>query len=70
MTPVRLEPAASRSRVKDSTTEPLRSLFESRIYLDQLYSGREGGGGGGGGGVVANDWCIILFRVLKFRIQI
>ena len=28
MTPVRLEPAASRSRVKHSTTEPLRSLKE------------------------------------------
>ena len=27
MTPVRLEPAASRSRVKHSTTEPLRSQF-------------------------------------------
>ena len=27
MTPVRLEPAASRSRVKHSTTEPLRSLY-------------------------------------------
>ena len=26
MTPVRLEPAASRSRVKHLTTEPLRSL--------------------------------------------
>ena len=26
MTPVRLEPAALRSRVKNSTTEPLRSL--------------------------------------------
>ena len=26
MTPVRLEPAALRSRVKHSTTEPLRSL--------------------------------------------
>ena len=26
MTPVRLEPAASRSRVKHSTTEPLHSL--------------------------------------------
>ena len=26
VTPVRLEPAAPRSRVKDSTTEPLRSL--------------------------------------------
>ena len=62
MTPVRLEPAASRSQVKHSTTEPLRSLFESRIYLDQLYSGR---GGGGGGGLVANDWCIILFKSIK-----
>ena len=28
MTPVRLEPAASRSRVKHSTTEPVRSLVE------------------------------------------
>ena len=27
MSPVRLEPAASRSRVKHSTTEPLRSLW-------------------------------------------
>ena len=27
MRPVRLEPVASRSRVKHSTTEPLRSLF-------------------------------------------
>ena len=27
MTPVRLKPAALRSRVKHSTTEPLRSLF-------------------------------------------
>ena len=27
MTPVRLEPAALRSRVKHSTTEPLRSLL-------------------------------------------
>ena len=27
MTPVRLEPAALRSRVKHSTTEPLRSLY-------------------------------------------
>ena len=28
MTPVRLEPAASRSRVKHSTIEPLRSLLK------------------------------------------
>ena len=27
VTPVRLEPAAPRSRVKHSTTEPLRSLY-------------------------------------------
>ena len=32
MTPVRLEPAASRSRVKHSTTEPLRSF--NPIILD------------------------------------
>ena len=31
MTPVRLEPAALRSRVKHSTTEPLRSLPYQRI---------------------------------------
>ena len=32
MAPVRLEPAASRSRVKHSTTEPLRSL-RKRVYV-------------------------------------
>ena len=33
MTPVRLEPAALRSRVKHSTTEPLRSLINgSKVY--------------------------------------
>ena len=46
MTPVRLEPAALRSRVKHSTTEPLRSLnYQTDIievfnstprYLDDL----------------------------------
>ena len=30
MTPVRLEPAAARSRVKHSSTEPLRSHTEGR----------------------------------------
>ena len=33
MTPVRLEPAAPWSRVKHSTTEPLRSQFVSKIEL-------------------------------------
>ena len=33
MTPVRLEPAAPRSRVKHSTTEPLRSLNSQRSVL-------------------------------------
>ena len=33
MTPVRLEPAALRSRVKHSTTEPLRSLVVVAINL-------------------------------------
>ena len=33
MTPVRLEPAALRSRVKHSTTEPLRSLSTFVIHL-------------------------------------
>ena len=32
MTPVRLEPAAPRSRVKHSTTEPLRSLFPQILF--------------------------------------
>ena len=34
MTPVRLEPAASRSRVKHSTTEPLRSHDEQVDIID------------------------------------
>ena len=46
MTPVRLEPAALRSRVKHSTTEPLRSLpdidgkqviyFSHKIFLEKM----------------------------------
>ena len=40
MTPVRLEPAALRSRVKHSTTEPLRShkvvLDGSMLVLDDI----------------------------------
>ena len=32
MTPVRLEPVALRSRVKLSTTEPLRSLYRTALY--------------------------------------
>ena len=32
VTPVRLEPAAARSRVKHSTTEPLRSPFQRSGY--------------------------------------
>ena len=35
MTPVRLEPAALRSRVKHSTTESLRSLMFSDIWSGQ-----------------------------------
>ena len=35
MTPVRLEPAALQSRVKHSTTEPLRSL-QNVLYLGVL----------------------------------
>ena len=42
MTPVRLEPAALRSRVKHSTTEPLRFLL---LYLCVLGGGRDGGYG-------------------------
>ena len=33
MTPVRLEPAALRSRVKYSTTEPLRSQYEPCVLF-------------------------------------
>ena len=36
MTPVRLEPAALRSRVKHSTTEPLRSLI-GRLKTCSIY---------------------------------
>ena len=31
--PVRLEPAAPRSQVKHSTTEPLRSLYQILLYI-------------------------------------
>ena len=37
MTPVRLEPAALRSRVKHSTTEPLRSLTNSDVTLKTIH---------------------------------
>ena len=37
MTPVRLEPAASRSRVKHSTTEPLRSRQEASLWDIVVY---------------------------------
>ena len=36
MTPVRLEPAALRSRVKHSTTEPLRSLSTDEPAASRL----------------------------------
>ena len=36
MTPVRLEPAALRSRVKHSTTEPLRSQINPYVYLIEV----------------------------------
>ena len=42
MTPVRLEPAALRSRVKHSTTEPLRSLYVGHIGLRRLTDGHLG----------------------------
>ena len=37
MTPVRLEPVASRSRVKHSTTEPLRSLLYTVGFTAYTY---------------------------------
>ena len=41
VTPVRLKPAASRSRVKHSTTEPLRSQIEhGNLFFTQWLSGR------------------------------
>ena len=48
MTPVRLEPAALRSRVKHSTTEPLRSLY---VVVDSLF-------------IVAPNVCSFLYLVL------
>ena len=38
MTPVRLEPAAPRSRVKHSTTEPLRSLNKGTCTVNPVLS--------------------------------
>ena len=45
MTPVRLKPAAPRSRVKHSTTKPLRSLLKHLIskmeFTAVKYSGQD-----------------------------
>ena len=45
VTPVRLKPAASRSRVKHSTTEPLRSLNKMtkfvRVHVSSFYWSRD-----------------------------
>ena len=43
MTPVRLEPAALRSRVKHSTTEPLRSHFYERNGKNLFWSIKNSG---------------------------
>ena len=56
MTPVRLEPAALRSRVKHSTTEPLRSLYSSIAII--LMGKRE---------LVAllkSAWCLVMVERL------
>ena len=45
MTPVRLEPAASRSRVKHSTTEPLRTLNDTTELLIYTSGGEMTGRG-------------------------
>ena len=37
MTPVRLKPAAPQSRVKHSTTEPLRSLVDLVVSIFSLF---------------------------------
>ena len=37
VTPVRLDPAVSRSRVKHSTTEPLRSLLYTGGFAQYTY---------------------------------
>ena len=37
MTPVRLEPAALRSRVKRSTTEPLHSFYSHFVLMKIVY---------------------------------
>ena len=37
VTPVRLDPVASRSRVKHSTTEPLRSLRRTYICCERVF---------------------------------
>ena len=42
MTPVRLEPAALRSRVKHSTTEPLRSLIKIVMEITLLIMENHG----------------------------
>ena len=37
LTPMRLEPAALRSQVKHSTTEPLRSLLSALVKMDFTF---------------------------------
>ena len=37
VTPVRLEPVALRSRVKHSTTEPLRSLKKMLVFKAEIH---------------------------------
>ena len=50
MTPVRLIPAAPQSRVKHSTTEPLRSLCVTLQYKDNFFHDN-----------VGNEGCILSF---------
>ena len=54
MTPVRLDPAAPRSQVKHSTSEPLRSLKKSPYFPEA--------------GVVISEYfllCLLIFKACR-----
>ena len=71
MTPVRLEPAAPRSRVKHSTTKPLRSLTEVSEEVSVIMIVRtcaELTAEEAEGGLVYYD-CLVRYSLNKLRYQ-
>ena len=59
MTPVRLEPAAPRSRVKHSNTEPLRSL--KGVVLGRLSKA---------GKCLLKRYCLIAIKAIELMLSV